>query len=350
MRILFPASLLVAAITTSAYAEVQVEEKPLSAAVKTQPLTSGQPLQSQSLDNTAPSAQWELYQQVQQLQQEVRNLRGQLEVQANQIDKLKQDARSRYLDLDQRLSQMNSRVGSLQQTVEQQNTNNNTTPTNTATPPAGMAVTSLNTTTTTPVAATPAATTTQPTATPTPDSTTPTVNPDDDKKAYFSAYEVFRSGGPNKAINPMRNFIKNYPQSSYIPSAYYWLGEFYLAASPADMNNAQKAFKIVAEQFPDTPKVPAALYKLASLADVNSKVNDAAKYMQDIIKHHSSSPEAALARNYLQEHNIPVADKKPSDKNKDPANKPKDNKPAKDDNKMVDSHKPVEKKDKKAGQ
>jgi tol-pal system protein YbgF len=266
--------LAVPLLASLSYAEVPVDEKPLSGAVQTRPVAAAQPLQSQSMDS-APSVQWDLYQQVQQLQQEVRQLRGQLEVQSNQIERLKQDGRSRYLDLDQRITQLGVKMATpapVTSTVE-------------TTPPAAVAVTP---------AAVPA------------EAVKPAPTAEDEKRAYFSAYEVFRSGGPNKAINPMREFIKTYPQSSYIPGAYYWLGEFYLAASPADVNNARKSFRILVEQFPDAPKVPSALLKLASLADVDGKTADATRFLGDILKRFPSSPEAASAKQWLKDHNLPI--------------------------------------------
>ena len=201
-------------ISTSYGADIVIEEKSLSAPIQVKALPTTQPLQSQAITaDTTPSMQWQIYQQVQQLQQEVRDLRGQLEVQGNIIERMKQDARSRYLDLDQRITQLKN------------------------TPP--VIVTDATNTATTPIVTPPATTETTVVAAP---------NPDDEKRAYFAAYEVFKTGGPNKAINPMRNFIKNYPHSTFTPSAYYWLGEFYLAASPADVPNAKKSFKIVTEQ------------------------------------------------------------------------------------------------------
>ena len=88
-------------------ADIVIEEKSLSTPIQVKALPTVQPLQSQTTNvDSTPSMQWQIYQQVQQLQQEVRDLRGQLEVQANIIDRMKQDARSRYLDLDQRITQL----------------------------------------------------------------------------------------------------------------------------------------------------------------------------------------------------------------------------------------------------
>lgn len=288
-------SLLSLAISHVVYAaDIVIEEKSLSQPkTQTAPVTKSIQAQTATTD-TAPSLQWQLYQQVQQLQQEVRDLRGQLEVQANIIERMKQDARSRYLDLDQRITELKNRPQ----------------PEVVSTPPAITPITTVTTTTVNNV------TGTTPAATPATDTTTvttpPVVNPDDDKRAYFSAYQTFKTGGPNKAINPMRNFIKTYPQSTFIPSAYYWLGEFYLAASPADVNNAKKSFKIVVDNYADTPKAPSAMLKLASFADVDGKTQEAIKYMLRIVKEFPKSEEATAAKAYLGAQNVAIPeDKKP---------------------------------------
>lgn len=257
-------------------ADIVIEEKSLSAPIQVKALPSNQPIQSQAISaDSTPSMQWQIYQQVQQLQQEVRDLRGQLEVQGNIIERMKQDARSRYLDLDQRITQLKN------------------------TPP--VVVDAATTTVATPPTANTATTETPPVVVP---------NPDEEKRAYFAAYEVFKTGGPNKAINPMRNFIKNYPYSTFTPSAYYWLGEFYLAASPADVTNAKKSFKIVTEQYADSPKAAAALLKLGSFADVDGKTQEAIKYMLLVVKNFPNTPEANAAKSYLSAQNVPIPSEK----------------------------------------
>lgn len=289
-------SLLSLAISHVVYAaDIVIEEKSLSQP-KTQAAPVTKPIQAQALSNEVnPSLQWQLYQQVQQLQQEVRDLRGQLEVQANIIERMKQDARSRYLDLDQRITDLKNRP---QPEVA------NTTPSITPTATTTTTTTTVNTATATnPTTATP---TTEATTATTP----PVVNPDDDKRAYFAAYQTFKTGGPNKAINPMRNFIKTYPQSTFIPSAYYWLGEFYLAASPADVNNAKKSFRIVVDNYADAPKAASAMLKLASFADVDGKTQDAVKLMLRIVKEFPKSEEATAARAYLSAQNVAIPEEK----------------------------------------
>lgn len=195
---------------------------------------------------------WQLYSQLQQLQQEVALLRGTVEEQTHLIERLQNDLRTRYTDLDQRL---------LQQQEQQK----------------------------LPVAAA----TTDPQA-------TPASTLEDEKKAYLAAYDTFRKGGPDKAIAPMQAFVKTYPDSSLTPGAYYWLGEFYLNATKPDLAKARQQFDTVLTRYPDNAKAPAALYKIASILDLQGKPDEAGKKMQELVKRYPKSPEASLAETWLK--------------------------------------------------
>lgn len=232
------------AITTDAVPEAVVTS---SATTETMPGATAEP---------ESGNYWQLYSQLQQLQQEVALLRGTVEEQTHLIEKLQGDMRSRYTDLDQRLQQQQ------QEQLRQ---------------PAASA-TSLATEAATPLAST----------------------QEDEKKAYLAAYDTFRTGGPDKAIAPMQAFVKKYPDSSLTPGAYYWLGEFYLNARKPDPVNARKQFDTVLTKYPDNAKAPAALYKIASILDLQGKPDETRQKMQELVKRYPKSPEASLADTWLK--------------------------------------------------
>ncbi|HET8731475.1 MAG TPA: tol-pal system protein YbgF [Moraxellaceae bacterium] len=207
----------------------------------------------------APSDQdsaWQQYTQVDQLQQQVEKLQGLVEQQGFLIEKLQNDLRARYTDLDHRLNAQ-------QELIQQQQS------------------------------ASPSATTPQPTG------PAAAATSDDEKKAYLAAYDTFRSGGPDKAIPPMLAFVKRYPNSTFASSAHYWLGEFYLNATTPDQDAAQKQFDIVLTTYPDSQKAPAALYKTAAILDLRGKPQEARKRMKELLQKFPKSPEATLAQNYI---------------------------------------------------
>lgn len=254
------ALLLALLASTAAQAEIVVEDRPLSsaapkpvAAAKPAPVEATAPAPRQA---EAENSSWDSYNQTQQLQEELGRLRGTVEEQAHLIEKLQTDLRTRYTDLDQRFN-------ALQEQVKQA------------------------------AAAGPAAANTDA-------AVAPSATIEEEKKAYLAAYETFRTGGPDKAIPPMLAFVKRYPNSTFTPGAYYWLGEFYLNASTPDQASAQKHFETVLTKYPDHAKAPASLYKLGSIQDLQGKPQEAKKKMQELVAKYPKSPEAALADSYLK--------------------------------------------------
>jgi tol-pal system protein YbgF len=244
----------------AACADITIEERPLSTAAAPKPVAP--PLVSAPAISTPAAAvensdrnNWESYQQVQQLQEELGRLRGTVEEQAHQIERLQADLRARYTDLDQRLAAQ-------QEQIKQASS---------ATPASADAA---------------------------PATVSATI--EEEKKAYLAAYETFRAGGPDKAIPPMLAFTRRYPNSTFTPSAYYWLGEFYLNASTPDQASAQKHFETVLSKYPDHAKAAASLYKLGSILDLQGKPQDAKKKMQELLAKYPKSPEAGLADSYLK--------------------------------------------------
>lgn len=297
----FPLALLLVAPWVSA--EVVIEERPLSQptpvtatpvattapAIPYTPITatadpapglvveSGTPTDNTGTPVPETSSNWQLYSQLQQMQQEMAQLRGQVEEQGNLIERLQNDLRTRYTDLDQRLQ--------LQQEQMKQ------------------------------AAATPQ-------VTPGPGATPPGHSVEDEKKAYLAAYDTFRTGGPDKAIAPMQAFVKQYPDSSLTPGAHYWLGEFYLNAGKPDQAKARQQFETVLAKYPDNTKAPAALYKIASILELQGKADDARLKMQELVKRYPKSPEASLAETWLKTLQTGQSQAKPA------ASKPAATKPA----------------------
>lgn len=265
--------------TASAFAAIPVESRPLSSpttlAVRT--------------DNDQTSQLWQLTQQIQKLQEEVRQLRGKVESHDNDIDQLQKDAKNRFIDFDQRLAQIQDDMKKSQ---------------NGTTPPASS--NSLNTTNSN-ITSTATANTTNNTA-------APVAGDESDKLAYIAAYEAYKAGGAAQAIAPMKKFIADYPKSPFVPNAYYWLGEFNLAITPPNFAAASTNFKLVMNQYPKTAKAAAATYRVATLADVDHHQATAISLMQSLVKNYPGTQEAGYATEYLKSHATAAVEKKPEAK------------------------------------
>ncbi|MFW1736031.1 YbgF trimerization domain-containing protein [Acinetobacter sp. ULE_I001] len=260
------------------------------------------PIESRGLSDTASSRNdvanspapiagnmnWDLIQKNQQLENQIRELRGKIEEQDHAIDQLNKELTNRYTDLDQRLELLNQKLEPESNQPEQapaenapvdsSNTTDQTTSTNKAT---------INS---------PVPTTAQNSATPTTDSGNNTSDPVAlEKAAYTIALDAYKKGGAKQAIAPMQNFIKNYPNSIYTGNAYFWLAEFQLAIDPPNYNDAKKNYEIVAAKFPNSSKAPRALYQLYSIAkDVNKNTQTANVYKNKLLSTYPKSEEAGF--------------------------------------------------------
>ncbi len=243
-------------------------------------------------NSSAPIAgnmNWDLMQKNQQLENQLRELRGKIEEQDHAIDQLTKELSNRYTDLDQRLELLHQKIEP-ENNDQTQNSNENSATTG-STP---VNSDSTNTTSTTQT------TTTSNTATPKQNTTpkeTPQNNTSDpialEKAAYTIALDAYKKGGAKQAIAPMQNFIKNYPNSIYTGNAHFWLAEFYLAIDPPNYTEAKKNYETVAAKFPDSSKASRALYQLYSIAkDVNKNTQAANVYKSKLLNTYPKSEEA----------------------------------------------------------
>ncbi|MDR2249243.1 YbgF trimerization domain-containing protein [Acinetobacter sp.] len=269
--------------TTSLYANIPIESRGLSQ-------NDGSASNTSSSNVSVPTnLNWELMQKNQQLENDVRTLRGQLEEQSNDIEQLKKDLANRYTDLDQRLELLHQKVDP-DSASQEETTNTSTDSTNTPSASASQSTDNNK--------AAPIPTSTQQPATPVNNAQPATAqnqsNPLElEKAAYTVALDAYKQGGAKKAIAPMQNFIKNHPNSIYTGNAYFWLAEFHLATDPVNYNEAKKNYNIVANQYSNSSKAPRALYQLYSIAkDVDKNTVSANQYKSKLLTQYPKSEEA----------------------------------------------------------
>lgn len=312
---LMSAALITLAVSPVTLA-VPIEQGSLSGTANASTLPANPASTTGAASDTQGSTLWQLYQQVQQLQQEVRELRGQMEAQQDGLDRTQKDLKNRYTDLDQRLELLKEQSQATEEDANSDSTTqDNPSPKN---PAEATPKTSNNTGSNKAVpTSTPAATPT-PTSTDTGNTTTKKTSPpakpntklagstttsnntEPDKQAYIGAYDAYKLGGAAKAIKPMQQFIASFPTSVYVPNAYYWLGEFYLAITPADFVKAKKSFNEVVNKYPKSSKASTALYRVATITqEIDKRSSDALVLMKKLAKEYPSSPEAEYARSFI---------------------------------------------------
>lgn len=211
------------------------------------------------------SAQGMLFNQLEQMQQEIAQLRGMVEEQQNEIQRLKQEGLERYQDLDQRISSGAAAGGAPAQNSATGAINASGTPT----PPAAQQQASAE-----------------------------PGDPAKEKLYYDAAFDLIKAKDFDKASQAFSAFLNRYPNSQYAGNAQYWLGEVNLAKG--DLQAAAQAFAKVSQAYPSHAKVPDSLFKLA---DVERRLghNDKARgILQQVIAQYPGSSAAQLAQRDLQ--------------------------------------------------
>jgi len=230
--------------------------------------------------NTNANAQ--IFDLVEMLQQEVQQLRGQVEELNYNLGRLKEDQKQRYLDLDRRIVSLStaapvtkeSRVASVtDQTTQPKIVVRQVKVISTAVPIASATETST--------------TQTQTLAGQAPN------DPEAAKIAYKAAYALIRKRQFDASIVALLAFVKNFPQSDLVGNAYYWLGEVYMVQGDASL--AVGSFEYVISKFPQHRKIPDALYKAGVAYQNTGNVDKANQLLQRVLAEYPESSAARLA-------------------------------------------------------
>ncbi|WP_333652575.1 YbgF trimerization domain-containing protein [Acinetobacter johnsonii] len=260
--------------TTPVFANIPIESRGLSQATNNSVNPTSVAVDT-GASATATNINWQIMQKNQQLESDLRSLRGKLEEQDNEIAQLKHELENRYADLDQRLELLQQKVDPEASTTTEVNQQD--------TPPSNTTITNPSSNTTAAaVNKAPVVVSTQNTS-------------ELEKAAYTVALDAYKQGGAKKAIAPMQNFIKNNPNSVYISNAYFWLAEFNLAIEPTNYAEAKKNYGIVANQYPNSSRAPRAVYQLYNIAkEVDKNTVQANQYKAKLLKQYPKSEEASF--------------------------------------------------------
>ena len=213
------------------------------------------------------SAQGMLFVQLQQMQEEIAQLRGMLEVQQNEIQRLKQEGLDRYQDLDRRLSETSS-GGPASQNVTAVG-GGSAGSSEQGSIDASAQNTAIN----------------------------QSADPEKEKLYYDAAFDLIKAKDFDKASQAFAAFLRKYPSSPYAGNAQYWLGEVNLAKG--DLQGAGQAFAKVSQAYPQHNKVPDSLYKLADVEVRLGNRDKANGILRQVIADYPNSSAAQLAQRQL---------------------------------------------------
>lgn len=184
-------------------------------------------------------------------QEQLRQLRGDVETLEHNVDLSKKQQRDLYLDLDHRLQKLELGGASA------------ATSSNTAPAPAQSATAS-----------------------------------GDEQAAYQKDFGLVKQGRYDDAITGFTAFIQQYPQSPLVPNAEFWMGESHYQQS--DFQGALVNYKAVIEGYPDSSKAPDALLKMGYAQYEMKNWKAAHNALNEVISKYPKSNSAVYAKQRLQ--------------------------------------------------
>ena len=215
------------------------------------------------------SAQGMLFNQLQQMQDQISRQQGVIEELQNQVARMKQESLERYQDLDRRIGSGAAPAA----TPENSSAGGDASAAAGAAAGAGAA------------AQAPAA------------SSEPG-DPAKEKLYYDAAFDLIKAKDFDKASQAFAAFLRKYPNSQYAGNAQYWLGEVNLAKG--DLQGAGQAFAKVSQLYPKHAKVPDSLYKLADVERRLGHTDKVKGILQQVVSQYPGTSAAQLAQRDLQ--------------------------------------------------
>jgi tol-pal system protein YbgF len=225
------------------------------------------------------NAQVAMQQQVSALLDEVSELRGITEMHSYKLEEILQQQRNIYQEIDRRLG-TGANSGST-----------STTPTEPSTPttPAEQA----------PIGNPAAVVNGGETQTAETSGSVEASSSPSESEAYESAVNlVLKDRAYDAAIPAFENFVRTYPDSSYAPNSYYWLGQLFFTKN--ELLKAKAQFERVVAQYPQSAKAADSLSKLGQLAEKEGDAAAAKQFYQLLVSKYPQSKPAKAAKAKLE--------------------------------------------------
>lgn len=195
--------------------------------------------------------QIDLANQIEGLRVDLAKLRGQLEVASHDIENSQKRQRDFYIDLDGRLRKLEGAFADI----------------------------ALKT------------------AEPTPTPVELKVDPNLDTRVYEDALNLFKAKKYKEAQLAFEAFLKDYPGSTLVSSAQFWLGNTYYAQ--LDCKRTVDAHNLLVSRYPDSGKVPDSLLAIATCQQELKDSKGARDTLRTLVAKYPDTAAAGVARKRL---------------------------------------------------
>ena len=231
----------------------------------------------------------DLFNQVEILKTEFAKLRGQIELLQNEMENTQKRQRDLYVDLDGRLRKVEAQQ--VEQAARAAALAASAAAAAAAAPPAGSMPPAL--VGPTGVAAEPNRAM-PPGAVVAPPAAMDAVA---EQRAYDQGLEHFRAGRFAEAVTAFQLFTRNFPRSTLVPSAQYWIGNSLYATR--DFRGAIATQRQLIAQYPDSAKASDALLNIASAQSELGDIQAARTTLQEVASKYPASEAGVKAKQRL---------------------------------------------------
>lgn len=130
-------------------------------------------------------------------------------------------------------------------------------------------------------------------------STTPPTQ--DEQSLYETAFNQLRNSQYAQAASQFEDFLRRYPGSTLTADAYYWLGESYYVQR--QFEQARQIFLTLGAEYPNSSKLPDVMLKLGYIYSETGNTDQAREMLEKLIQTYPDTIAANLAEVHLQ--NLP---------------------------------------------
>ena len=236
----------------------------------------------------------EMLNRIEQLQGDVQQLRGSVELQSHRIEELQRQQREQYLDTDRRLQQLETGVAGGVAGSDSSMPGMQPDPVSPPVqPPAQLPVQPPIPDVAAPPA--PAAKRPEPLASPPGAAASST---EAEQAEYDTALAILREGRYAEAAQAFNRFLAANPGSVYADNASYWLGETYYVTR--DFDQALSTFQTLVSRYPQSSKVSDSHLKMGYIYYEKQDWKAAREHLELVVSQYPGTTTARLAADRLQ--------------------------------------------------
>jgi len=119
----------------------------------------------------------------------------------------------------------------------------------------------------------------------------------EEQTVYAQSFDALKAGSYSVAITGFKDFLSSYPASPLAENAQYWLGEAYYVTH--DLNGASAAFKTVLSKYPQGRKTSDAMLKLGFTQLEQKNVSEGRATLQQVVQKFPNTDAAKRASDRL---------------------------------------------------